>query len=59
MINLSENDDIISYLSWCDANDISPFDKETNTYNDMYELNTNNKEKEKTKNKKNNRGHYG
>ena len=26
MINLSERQDIIGYLSWCEANDIKPFD---------------------------------
>ncbi len=50
MINLSNSDDIISYLSWAEANNISPFDEETNIYDDMYEE----KEEEKSKVKKKN-----
>lgn len=55
MINLSNNDDIISYLSWAEANNISPFDEETNIYDDMYEVTEEekNKVKKKTNNNKN------
>ena len=53
MINLSDDDSIIGYLSWCDANNIAPFDENTNIYDDMYEININKDDKVKKKNNKN------
>jgi hypothetical protein len=34
MINLSERQDIIGYLSWCEANDIKPFDEDDDIDNE-------------------------
>lgn len=58
MIDLSKDDSIIGYLSWAEANNISPFgnDIETNIYDDMFD---NEEVEEKIKVKKKNKNNFG
>ena len=60
MIDLSNDDSIIGYLSWAEANNINPFgnNNEVNIFDNVYDNNKKKKEKVKTKNKKNPYGGY-
>jgi len=47
MIDITKSNDIISYLSWCEANGIEPFDNNENKNENNEELNIENEEQVK------------
>ena len=56
MINYTDNNDIISYLSWAEANGIQPFENDSYEENIYEEEKTEDKVKIKTNNKRGNHG---